>query len=133
MARFLTLDTSFLVDLERERRSGGAGPAHRFLQADPDAELGLSAVALGELVEGYGDADHPVLVAIRRTHRLLDVDEDVALGYARITRALRAKGALIGANDLWIAATSLRHDAALVTADVAHFRRVDGLRVVSYR
>ena len=52
MAGFLTLDTSFLVDLERERRSGGAGPAHRFLQADPDAELGLSAAALGELVEG---------------------------------------------------------------------------------
>ncbi len=132
MAGFVTLDTSFLVDLERERRSG-AGPAHRFLQGDPDAELGLSMVALGELIEGYGSADHPVLEAIRRTHRLLDVDEEVAAVYGRIARTLRSKGALIGANDLWIAATSIRHDAPLVTADVEHFRRVRGLRVVSYR
>ncbi|NJD18047.1 MAG: type II toxin-antitoxin system VapC family toxin [Gemmatimonadetes bacterium] len=133
MARFLTLDTSFLVDLERERRSGGTGPAHRFLQADPGLELGLSVVALGELAEGYGDPGHPVLDAIRRSHRVLEVDEETALTYASITRTLRAGGALIGANDLWIAATSLCHDAPLVTADVEHFRRVDGLRVVSYR
>lgn len=133
MARFLTLDTSFLVDLERERRSGGNGPAHRFLSTDPGVELGLSVVALGELAEGYDDPGDAVLDAIRRSHRMLAVDEETALTYGRITRALRARGALIGANDLWIAATSLRHDAALVTSDVEQFTRVEGLRVVSYR
>ncbi len=132
MARALRLDTSFLVDLERERRIGG-GPAHRFLQADPGAELSLSVVALGELVEGYDDADHPVLHAIRQSHRLLDIDEASGLVYGRITRALRARGSLIGTNDLWIAATSVRHHLPLLTADVAHFGRVDGLEVVSYR
>jgi len=65
VARTLSLDTSFLVDLERKRRSG-SGAAHRFLQADPGAQLCLSAAALGELAEGYGDPDHPVLTAFRR-------------------------------------------------------------------
>ena len=132
MARTLSLDTSFLVDLERERRAG-SGAAHRFLQADPGAELCLSAAALGELAEGYGDPDHPVLTALRQGHRILDVDEETALAYGTITRSLRLRGALIGANDLWIAATSLRHGLPLVTADVERFRRIEGLEMVSYR
>ena len=132
MARALSLDTTFLIDLERERRVG-PGAAHRFLLADPEAELSLSAVALGEFAEGFGDVEHPVLVAIRRSHRILDVDEEVGLAYGKITRALRAQGTLLGSNDLWIAATSVRHGIPLVTADVEHFRRVDGLEVVSYR
>ena len=128
----MSLDTSFLVDLERERRSGD-GPAHRFLRADPEAELSLSTVAVGEMAEGFEDEDHPVLATIRRSHRVLDVDEEVALTYGRITRALHDRGELIGTNDLWIAATSLRHGLPLVTADVEHFRRIEGLQVVSYR
>jgi len=132
VARALSLDTSFLIDLERERGVGD-GPAHRFLRADPDAELSLSVVALGELAEGFGDEDHPVFEAIRGSHRILDVDVDVAIAYGKITHGLRERGLLIGANDLWIAATSLRHGFALVTADVEHFRRVEGLEVVSYR
>ena len=132
MARVLTLDTSFLIDLERERPSGD-GPAHRFLRGEPGSELGLSAVALGELAEGYGDSEHPVLSALRHGLRILAVDEGVALTYGALTRKLRARGTLIGTNDLWIAATSLHHGLPLVTADVDHFRRVDGLQVVSYR
>lgn len=132
MARVLSLDTSFLFDLERERPTGD-GPAHRFLRGEPGSEIALAAVALGELAEGFGDEDHPVLVTLRQGHRILPVDEGVAMAYGTITRGLRAHGRLIGANDLWIAATSLHHDLPLVTADVEHFRRVGGLQVVSYR
>jgi predicted nucleic acid-binding protein len=126
------LDTSFLIDLVKERRAGD-GPAHRFLQTNLNAELALSTTALGELAEGFGDEEHPVFLALRRTHRLLDVDEEVALAYGRITRELRSRGALIGTNDLWIAATALRYGLPVVTADVEHFGRVEGLEVVSYR
>lgn len=120
------------MDLERERRAG-TGAAHRFLQADPGAELCLSAAALGELAEGFGDPDDPVFAALRGGHRILEVDEETALAYGKITRSLRARGRLVGANDLWIAATSLRYGLPLVTADVEHFLRIEGLEVVSYR
>jgi len=132
VGRTLSVDTSFLIDLERERRSGD-GPAHRFLISEPLAELALAAVALGELTEGFADPDHPVLIAVRHSHRILPVDEGVARAYGHVTRTLRASGRLIGSNDLWIAATSLHFGLPLLTADVEHFRRIDGLELVSYR
>jgi predicted nucleic acid-binding protein len=37
---------------------------------------------------------------------------------------------LIGAHDLWIAATALAHGLAVATGNAAEFRRVPGLRVI---
>lgn len=134
MARRLAIDTSFLIDIQRERLSGRTdGEAHRFLRGDPGAELLLPVTALGEFAEGFDDANHPVLRAVRELHTVLTIDEETALHYARITRSLRGRGALIGSNDLWIAATCLRHGAPLVTANVVEFRRVPALEVVGYR
>lgn len=60
MAGRVAFDTTFLIDLQRERSRGMPdGPAHRFLAADPDLELHLSATALGGFAEGFADADDP--------------------------------------------------------------------------
>jgi predicted nucleic acid-binding protein len=134
MAGRLALDTSFLIDLQRERvRRDPAGPAHRLLASDPDVELHLSSVALGEFAEGFADQDDPVLRLVRELHVLLPIDEETALVYGRLTRALRNAGQLIGSNDLWIAAASLRHAIPLATGNAADFRRVEGLEIVAYR
>lgn len=74
-----------------------------------------------------------MLRAVRERHVLLATDEETALEYGRIARQLRAEGGLLGTNDLWIAAASLRHGIPLVTADVRAFRRVAGLEVIGYR
>lgn len=123
-----------MIDLQRERRTGaGDGPAHRFLTDAPELELHLSTVALGEFAEGFDNDDHPILRVVRELHVILPVDERTALDYGRITRRLRKAGRLIGSNDLWIAASSLRHGLPLVTANAADFRRVEGLDVITYR
>jgi tRNA(fMet)-specific endonuclease VapC len=130
----LSFDTTFLIDLQRERFSNGPdGFAHRFLERSPDAILFLSCVALGEFAEGFTSAEHPLVKMIRGQHVILPIDEEAALLYAGLTRSLRSRGLLIGANDLWICATSMRYRLPVVTADVAHFRRVEGLEVVAYR
>lgn len=134
MAGLVALDTSFLIDLQRERARGRSdGPAHRFLADDPERELHLSATALGEFSEGFEDPDDPVLRTVRELHVLLVTDEETALEYGRITRRLRADGRLIGTNDLWIAAASIRHGIPLVTSNSEEFSRVDRLEVISYR
>ena len=134
MARIVAIDTTFLIDLQRERAQGRPdGPAHRFLAADPVRELHVAATALGEFSEGFDDPDHPVLRAVRELHVLLVSDEETALVYGRIARRLRAAGRLIGTNDLWIAAASVRYGIPLVTADTLAFGRVDGLEVIGYR
>lgn len=88
---------------------------------------------LGKSAEGFDHPDEPVLDAVRELHTVLDIDEDTALHCARVTRTLRDRGALIGANYLWIAATCLHHAVPLVTANVAAFCRVPGLEVIGYR
>ena len=134
MAGRVAFDTTFLIDFQRERSRGETdGPAHAFLNADPDVELLLPATALGEFAEGFDDVEDPVLRTVRELHVLLPIDEETALAYGRITKALRAAGKLIGTNDLWIAASSVRHEVPLVTANVAEFRRVDGIQILPYR
>lgn len=134
MARKLAFDTTFLIDLQRERSRGSvSGPTHRFLAAAPDLQLYLSPTALGEFAEGFADPEHPLLRTVRDQHLLLPIDERTALAYGRIARELRQAGRLIGANDLWIAATSVRYALPLVTANTGQFGRVTGLEVIAYR
>jgi len=54
------------------------------------------------------------------------------LAYATIYRKLKAAGNLIGANDLWIAASAIRRGASLVTRNGEEFGRIPGLRVLGY-
>ena len=134
MALRLSLDTSFLIDLQRERTKGQEeGAAHRFLARSPDAELFLSTVALGEFAEGFPSIEHPTVRIVRQQHTPLPVDERTALIYAGPVRDLRSSGLLIGTNDLWIGASSLRFQLPIVTANEEHFRRIDGLEVLGYR
>jgi tRNA(fMet)-specific endonuclease VapC len=134
MAFRLSVDTTFLIDLQRERIAGdNEGAAHRFLRRSPGAELFLSTIALGEFAEGFEDVEHPVVAAMRDGHTLVPVDDQTAFVYARVVRQLRRRGELIGTNDLWIGCSSLRLGIPLVTANVEHFRRIDGLGIVQYR
>lgn len=130
----MSVDTTFLIDLQRERAAGDDdGVAHRFLKRAPEAELFLSTIALGEFAEGFDGVEHPVIAAVREGHTLVPVDDQTALLYAKVVRELRRRGELIGGNDLWIACTTLRLGIPLITANVADFRRIDGLGIVQYR
>lgn len=134
MADRVSVDTSFLIDLQRERSAGNNdGPAHRFLVHSPETELYLSAVAFGEFTEGFARTDDPHVIAVRDGHTLVAVNDQIALTYARVARELRRRGALIGANVLWIGCTSLHLGMPVLTADVVAFRRIDGLGIIPYR
>lgn len=134
MAVRVSVDTSFLIDLQRERALGsGDGPAHRFLTQSPDAELFLSTVALAEFAEGFDRTDDPRITAVREGHTLIPVDERTALTYAEMARRLRGRGAMIGANDLWIGCSSLLLGLPVLTANTSDFGRIDGLGIIAYR
>ena len=57
---------------------------------------------------------------------------EVAWHYGEIYRTLAAAGRLIGANDLWIAATAVAYNHRLVTENHNDFRRVPGLAVEAF-
>jgi tRNA(fMet)-specific endonuclease VapC len=129
----VALDTTFLIDLQNERRDRGPsrGAIH-FLRTFPDTELLLPSVALGEYLEGFDDPGSSEAQALVSPLQLLHVTANVALIYAATARKLRSAGRLIGTNDLWIACTARSENLPLLTRNVAEFRRVPGLSVVGY-
>lgn len=60
---------------------------------------------------------------------VIPFDEEGAVFYAKIRSALEKKGALIGPNDLIIAATVLAFDGILVTHNTKEFSRIKQLAI----
>lgn len=129
--RKLFFDTCFLIDLEREIKRGD-GKARGFLRENADSIACISWTVAGEFAEGFGDIRNPACAAMLERFEILPMDEATADHYARITGKLRRENALIGTNDLWIAAAALAHGMELVTDNTALFGRVPGLAVRGY-
>lgn len=127
----LSFDTTFLIDLQRERRRG-RGAAHAFLERHREALAFLPVTAYGEFAEGFADPGDPVFLATVEAFEVLPITALVAETYGALARQLRAQGNLIGANDLWIGATTLTSGLPLVTRNVEHFSRLPGLVVRGY-
>lgn len=132
MGRALILETSFLIDLEREHHRGAPGPAIAFLEAHEDARLYLPFIVAGELAAGTSLADRARWEAFLAPFYVLASTADVSWEYGRAYRYLQDNGRLIGGNDLWIAATALAYRMPVVTRNVEHYRRVPGLEVEAY-
>jgi tRNA(fMet)-specific endonuclease VapC len=63
---------------------------------------------------------------------LLTIDVGCAWIAGRIARKLRREGRMIGANDIWIAATAVQAGLPVLTRNKEEFARVAGLSVISY-
>lgn len=131
MARRLILETTFLVDLERELGRAAPGPAHAFLERHPQDSLYVTPTVAGELAAGSSLADRDRWEDFLAPFQVLPIDRKAAWEYGQAYRYLQANGLLIGGNDLWIAATALAHAMPLVTRNSAHFARVPGLEVLT--
>jgi tRNA(fMet)-specific endonuclease VapC len=132
MGRSLVVETTFLVDLEREHTRGKAGGAIEFLETHPDVRLYVPFVVAGELASGKSMRERSKWEAFLGPFFVLPSTPEVCWRYGRAYRHLRDNGSLIGSNDLWIAATALANDMPLVTRNVADFRRVPSLEVLKY-
>ena len=132
MADALILETTFLVDLERELAKGGDGPAQRFLAAHAEHRLFITPTIAGELAAGTSLADRARWEGFLSPFRVLPITRDVSWEYGRASRYLRQNGAMIGSNDLWIAAVAVANGVPVVTRNTRHYRRVPGLDVRGY-
>ena len=109
------------------------------LQALPPSQVALPSVVLYELRYGLmrlpEAAAQPRLEALSRfiaPLAVLDFDDACAQVAAALRARLEAEGRPIGPHDTLIAATALRHGAALVTRNVEEFSRVQGLEVLNW-
>jgi len=127
------LDSTFLTDFERESVRRTAGRATQFLEAHSEEELCITFTIAGELAAGESlGRDRAKWEFFIQPFRFIGYSNEVAWRFGAIFRELRRQGTLIGANDLWIAATALANNLPVVTRNSDEFRRVPGLEVLSY-
>lgn len=128
----LILETTFLVDLERELQRGQSGPAQEFLEAHPGELLYLTFTIAGEMATGMPLDLRERWEEFISPFEMLPCDRAVCWEYGQAFRYLKTSGLLIGSNDLWIAATAVAFGKSLVTRNEQEFRRVPGLSVLGY-
>lgn len=124
------IDTTVLIDAERRGQA--------LDDVIGDQERGISAITASELLHGVHRAEDGA-VRTRRSafveHVIsamepLPITTAIARAHAAVWAELEKDGNLIGAHDLWIAATALSHGMEVATANVKDFERVPGLTVV---
>lgn len=128
----MLLDTTFLVDLQRELSDGRSRGATSFLEEHPDARPCISLVTWMEFAEGYPARDEEACRMFLARFPLIVPDPSIAWRGSRIARDLRAKGSRIGDHDIWIAATAIERALSVVTRNPRHFERIAGLRFRTY-
>lgn len=111
----------------------GTSPAlaARLAQHAPSS-VAISSVVTAELLYGARNSSHVaenlrVVTSFLAPFARLPFDDTCAESYAQLRAELKRRGALIGANDMFIAATALAHGLTLVTHDTRAFGRVPGL------
>jgi tRNA(fMet)-specific endonuclease VapC len=98
--------------------------------------LAVSVISLAEVYEGVfysrdPEASQKGFAEFLENVSVLGVDEDICQVFAKERGKLRKRGTLIGDFDLMIASTCLFHEVTLLTNNVRHFERIDGLRFIS--
>lgn len=130
----VVLDTDFLIDVMRSEPA--AVEALREL-VDGFEPVAISAVTVMQLHHGVARSDRPDTER-RRIARALAAattyafDHDVAARAGELDGHLAKRGERIGAADTMIAATALEHTEPVLSRNVKHFERVDGLGVRTY-
>jgi tRNA(fMet)-specific endonuclease VapC len=131
------VDTSVVVDIDR------GGVDRRVARLDEEGRHASSAVTMTELRVGVdrqyerGTDDHAEAVeALERLcsrFELLAVTRPVSVRAAEIIADLRRRGErLDDLHDVYIAATASTNQLPVLTANVDHFDRIDGVDVVDW-
>ncbi|NBO94114.1 MAG: type II toxin-antitoxin system VapC family toxin [Planctomycetia bacterium] len=128
----LILDTNFIIVAEREARRGETNRADRFLADHLEDLFFITFTVAGELACGRSAAQRLDWERLCRPYPVLPWTKEVSWQYGEIYRFLATEGRLIGANDLWIAATALVHGMNVVTDNQDEFQRVPGLVAIPY-
>ena len=106
-----------------------------WLRTLPRDEQFTSSIVIGELYKGAYRSparerhlDH-IKKRILPAVTVLPYDVATANIYGQIRAKLEETGQILADADLQIAATALYHGLDLVTGNLRHFRRIDGLRI----
>ncbi len=117
---------------------GEPGTQARIKQTPP-SDIAISAITMMELRYGLqlnpqrAQKTEPVITSFLSSVAILPFDILDSEQAAQIRAVLKTQGQQIGAYDVLIAATALRHSLLMVTANQREFDRVPGLQTENWR
>ena len=132
-------DTTFLIDLV----NGVEGAVNLAKGFDESNDIVfLSVVSVEEYLRGiyylYLDDESLLKRKLKAALRdispfeVLPVTYEVALKAAEIDAKLVKKGLMLGMADILIAASAIVNDLILVTRNIKHFNRIEGIKAITY-
>lgn len=130
----MILDTNVIIRLMQ----GGTSAVRTLERLEAQrVELTVSAVTVYELYHSLERIDNPVerhrhIQAVLDSKPVRPADSTVMKKAGRIDGRLTPSGNAIGMADTIIAATALVTEEPVLTENVEHFDRIDGLSVESY-
>ena len=100
----------------------------------PVSDVCVSVISKSELMFGVEVSpkrrqDEAALTSFLRYVEVLDFPDEAASHYAKIRAELKARGTMIGANDLFIAAHARSLGLMLITNNTREFKQVRGLSI----
>ncbi len=130
----LIVDSSVFIESERKRRAVDLSRWRDY------GQVFLSVMTTSELLVGVHRANSPerrsrrsaFVDAILSSIPSIPIDGEIARIHARLFADLLVRGQMIGAHDLWIAASALANDHAVLTANVSEFSRISELEVLHF-
>jgi tRNA(fMet)-specific endonuclease VapC len=107
------------------------------LRKTPVSDICISVITKSELLYGVEisprrQQDEAAVNAFLTFVEVLDFQDEAASHYASIRARLKAKGSMIGANDLFIAAHARSLGVTLVTCNTREFARVPELKIENW-
>jgi len=129
------LDTNVLSEVIRKEPNPGV--VQRLRDVGP-RDVVTSVVCVAELRHGAARVAHGARLWQRIASEVLSRVGILPLGEAEALRAgdllatLEAEGSPIGIEDVWIGATAIENRLIVVTRNLKHFRRIQGLACESW-
>jgi tRNA(fMet)-specific endonuclease VapC len=107
------------------------------LRKVPVSDVCISVITKSELLFGVelsprGQQDEAALIAFLSYIEVLEFPDEASFHHAKIRAELKLQGAMIGANDLWIAAHARSLGLTLVTNNTREFGRVRHLAIENW-
>lgn len=117
-------------------RSRGHTPLHERLARTPVEGQAVTSITVGEVSYGASKAGRPGLLdralAVFATMQVLPFDDAAARVYGPMRARLEKRGLVVAEADLRIASIASSRGAVLVTGNVKHFARIEGLKVENW-
>jgi len=118
--------------------NGRSESIRRKILMTPPIEIAIPSIVKAELILGAYKGQFPekTLEKIEKFLQPFEVvpfDDQAVYRYGEVRSKLEKEGRIIGPNDIIIAATTLYHDATLVTNNLMEFMRVEGLKIENWK